>query len=261
VGVGTAGTRAAGRLRHYVALGDSISIDLYPALDLAGTSAIATSELVRGLGAASLLFENDDVRWPEFRGRDLASLLPGISFRNAHAFSTPASHPTDNFTADGATTEGTLREQVSRVEPSPEPTLLTVTVGGNDLLLILHDAGADPVPDMVARLRAIVAGVLERRPNATLLLGTVYDPTDGTSDLGEGPMPSQARWLAEYNAAVRRLVRETPGALLADIHARFLGQGLTAPEPERWYWSELIFEPNARGASEVRRLWLECLGM
>ena len=47
--------------------------------------------------------------------------------------------------------------------------------------------------------------------------------------------------------------------LLADIHQRFLGHGVTARAEERWYWSGLIFEPNARGAREVAKLWMEAL--
>jgi hypothetical protein len=39
---------------RYVALGDSISIDLYPAGDVAGS--LASASLRKGLGAASLLF-------------------------------------------------------------------------------------------------------------------------------------------------------------------------------------------------------------
>jgi len=67
-------------LAHYLALGDSVSIDLYPALDAGATDvAVALERLpdvgaVAPLGAASLLFRNDDVRWPEFMGRDLVSM-------------------------------------------------------------------------------------------------------------------------------------------------------------------------------------------
>jgi hypothetical protein len=46
---------------------------------------------------------------------------------------------------------------------------------------------------------------------------------------------------------------------LGDIHRRFLGRGISAPANERWYWSGLIFEPNANGAREVTNLWKELL--
>src|SRR5215475_1974838 len=73
---------------RYVALGDSVSIDLYPALD-AGEVDVAvalerdpTAGRVAPLGAASLLYRNADDRWPELAGDDLVSRLPGIEHRN-----------------------------------------------------------------------------------------------------------------------------------------------------------------------------------
>ena len=55
---------------QYVALGDSMSIDLYPALDAGETDVAVALERsvlagnVAPLGAASLLYQNDDARWP-----------------------------------------------------------------------------------------------------------------------------------------------------------------------------------------------------
>jgi hypothetical protein len=68
---------------RYVALGDSMSIDLYPAYDIAGADELnfGMAGLRRGLGAASLFFQNDDEIWPEFRHRDLRSLNRRILFR------------------------------------------------------------------------------------------------------------------------------------------------------------------------------------
>jgi hypothetical protein len=47
--------------------------------------------------------------------------------------------------------------------------------------------------------------------------------------------------------------------LLADAHAHFLGHGVSVPEADRWYWRRSLIEPNARGASELRHLWLNAL--
>ena len=68
-------------------------------------------------------------------------------------------------------------------------------------------------------------------------------------------------WLARLNERVKALadpadVRPIP------IRDHFLGHGLSEPDPDaRWYWRHSIIEPSARGASEVRRLWLEALGL
>ena len=34
---------------------------------------------------------------------------------------------------------------------------------------------------------------------------------------------------------------------------------VTAPESERWYWRRSLIEPNARGANEIRLVWIEAL--
>ena len=207
---------------RYIALGDSISIDEYP-LRETGTP---------NIGAASLLHRE----------------LQPIAF--------------DNLAADGATTEDVLRNQLPLVSRSDEKTLVTLTAGGNDMLMNL---GA-PFPlrhlveEMVGRLTGIIDELTAKLPGATILIGTVYDPSDGTNTLDGHRFDREAGWLAQYNAAVRALAQARPNLRLADIHAIFLGHGITAPASERWYWSGLIFEPNARGAREVAKLWLSLLG-
>ena len=231
-------------ISHYLALGDSISIDLYPAADVARRHPGKASS--DRLGAASLLVENDDRLWPEFRGRDLKAQFPKIN--------------ATDLTADGATTESLLR-QVERIPRSDEPTLATITAGGNDLLGEIGWAARSPSAAIAARLQQAIEGVLARRPQSRIIVGTVYDPSDGTNRLPgvPGTLEREAEWLREYNDRVRDLVATSDQLLLADIHRHFLGHGLGAPEAERWYLQESIIEPNARGASEVRRLWLALL--
>ena len=82
----------------YIALGDSISIDVYPAHDaeLRYAGKFSTDKL----GAASLLCHNDDKLWPEFKGRDLQPMR------------------CLDLTADGATTEASA----ARSSRSSRPT-------------------------------------------------------------------------------------------------------------------------------------------
>ena len=221
---------------RYLALGDSISIDEYPQHETG----------LWGLGAASLFHQNDDARWPEFERRDLATLHPGIAFTN--------------LTADGATTFDVLDDQLPRVKPDDDAAIVTLTAGGNDMLMNLGSAHPPDglVDGMIERLNRILERTLELLPNARIFVGTVYDPSDGTNVLEGRRLDREAGWLARYNHAVREAASREE-VQLADIHKHFLGHGLTAPEEERWYWRQLIFEPNAKGASEVRRLWLELL--
>ena len=235
---------------RYVALGDSISIDLYPAFD-AQTRDLGDSNLV-GLGAASLFFSNRDDVWPDFADSGLTSHYAGIEKYDG--------------TADGATTESVLEGQLAQLpKDDGGETLITVTAGGNDLLLLIDGDEAEREPgtrQAIANVGAILKALRSHFSRATILLGTVYDPTDGTADLGDGVVRDKD-WelLGIFNEAITNLAAANK-CLVADLHGEFFGHGLTEPESaDRWYWDLAIIEPNARGASEVRRVWLECLGL
>lgn len=223
---------------RYIALGDSISIDDYPQHET-GT---------KGLGAATLLHRNDDAYWPEFRGHDLSTLYPGIALQN--------------LAADGATTDDVIRHQLPRIVRDDSPAIVTVTAGGNDMLMHLRSPAplVRLVESMIERISRIVQSLEAALPASLILLGNVYDPSDGTNELYGERMEREAGWLARFNEAVGEIAASHARVRLTDIHHHFLGHGVTVPQSERWYWSGLIFEPNARGASEVRRLWLQALG-
>jgi len=205
--------------QRYVALGDSISIDEYPLRETG----------IPNIGAASLL------------ARELAPI------------------ELDNLTADGATTEDVIRFQLPLVAKSKEETLVTVTAGGNDMLMHI---GApfpprDLVDGMIERITRIVDELIAKLPRGLILLGTVYDPSDGSNILDGNRLDREAGWLARYNDAVRQLAAARDTVRLADIHKIFLGHGTSVPARDRWYWSGLIFEPNAEGARQVAALWKE----
>src|ERR671915_452305 len=104
--------------RHYVALGDSMSMDLYPALDAGETDVAVALERdpaagqVAPLGAASLLYRNDEAHWPDEVGNDLSSRYPGLSFTN--------------LAADAATIGDVFGGQLPELTPSDEPTIVTL---------------------------------------------------------------------------------------------------------------------------------------
>ena len=235
---------------RYVALGDSISIDLYPALD-AQTRGLGDSNPV-GLGAASLLFSNRDDVWPDFEGSGLTSHYAGVEKHDG--------------AEDGATTKSVIDGQLAQLpEDSGGETLITLTIGGNDLLGLIDGDEGEREPgtrQAIANVGAILKALRSHYDRATILLGTVYDPTDGTADLGDG-ISRDKDWelLGIFNEAMTNLAAAHE-CLVADLHGHFFGHGFTdAESAERWYWDLSIIEPNARGASEVRRVWLECLGL
>lgn len=230
----------------YVALGDSISIDHY-----------AGGE---GRGGASLLVRNRDDDFPEWHGRDLAGLNPTLCH---HLLAT-----------DGGTTNTLLDWQLPRLEASAlAPTVVTLTAGGNDLLGAYGDTqrAREVVSEVrrrvgqaLARLRSVL-----RRPGDPVIVGTVYDPSDGTGDtsrVGLPPWPEVVDVLAELNAELRGVAAEH-GARIADIHGYFLGHGLRAGNPNqgearpanRDLWFCNLIEPNAWGANAVRAAFWEAL--
>jgi len=222
----------------YVALGDSISIDVY-----AGGP---------GRGGASLLARNRDDDFPDWRGHDLATTRPELGF--------------GLLATDGATTASLLDVQLPRLESSSAvPRVVTLTVRGNDVLGAYGDTRR--ALNIVGLVRVRVGRALERLhalvpAGDPVIVGTVYDPSDGTGEawrVGLPPWPDVVDVLAELNATLRALADEH-GAIVADIHGRFLGHGLQAGNPgqgdvrpaNRALWYCHIIEPNAWGADAVR---------
>ena len=222
----------------YVALGDSISIDAY-----AGGP---------GRGGASLLARNRDEDFPDWRGHDLATTRPQLGF--------------ELLATDGGTTASVLEVQLPRLASSGAvPRVVTLTVGGNDVLGAYGDTRR--ALEIVGVVRARVDRALDRlralvAPEDPIVVGTVYDPSDGTGEawrVGLPPWPDVVDVVGELNAALRAVAREH-GAVIADIHGRFLGHGLQAGNPaqpaarphNRTLWYCQIIEPNAWGADAVR---------
>lgn len=240
--------RSSLQFARFVALGDSMSIDRYPGLDHMAREGGLRS--VAGLGAASLLYRNRDDLYPDFARRDLVTAFPEIE--------------TLNLCVDGATVGSTRSEQLPRMPTDDAHTLVTITAGGNDLLDLVGAParrGEAAVAAALRLLRGVVAEVRRRVPRSVVLLANVYDPTDGTGQLDRIQVTREEYgWLATYNEGVRALC-DGDSVRLVDVHEHFLGHGVSAPPAERWYWSPSIIEPGARAASEIRRRWLEALGL
>jgi lysophospholipase L1-like esterase len=224
----------------YVALGDSMSIDLY-----AGGP---------GRGAAALLHRNRDADFPDWTGRDLTTL----------------GYAALDLSYDGATTAGVVDRQLPRLDRRPD--LVTLTVGGNDLM---GAYGVDTAAEAVIRtvvergetILGRVAAAFEGSPR--VVVTTVYDPSDGTGAVPSGglpPWPNGPRLVRALNAELSGLAGRH-GAVVADVHARFLGHGASAGDPgqphprpdNRQLWYCGVIEPNAWGAHEIRCTWWAAL--
>lgn len=249
---------SAGIIR-YVALGDSMSIDLYPALDAGEIDVAVALErrvdagTVAPLGAASLFVRNDDGRWPEFAGRDLGSRWPRVVARN--------------LATDGATIGDVFGDQLDQLDESSDEAIVTVTVGGNDLLSAYSSRPRQTLMERIVRdiggaYDVMLDAITDKLPRARLVLTTVYDPSDRAGmipgileDVGKLPL----QHLDALNAHIRAAAASREGAAVADVYAHFLGHGASAAPEQRWYWKRSLIEPSALGASEIRRAWLDAL--
>jgi lysophospholipase L1-like esterase len=207
-----------------------------------------------GRGAASLLHRNRDVDFPDWVGHDLAT----------------RGYAKLDLTYDGATAAGVLRSQLRRLESHPD--LVTLTMGGNDLMGAYGDrVGAEAVIRGVAESGEQIMSHLVAGPGGAprVVLTTVYDPSDGTGAVPGGGLPT---WpdgpdlVRALNAVLTELANRH-GAVVADVHAHFMGHGGAAGDPgqpdprpanrDLWYCG--VIEPNAWGAHEIRRTWWQAI--
>jgi hypothetical protein len=179
----------------------------------------------------ALLIKNDDGLFPEFRGHDLSTLLGACDLEH-HA-------------VDGARITS-LFNQV-RMLVSIGPAIALVTIGGNDLLggLIRDDgSGIEAFERALERF----AAELPIRP---LFLGNVYDPTmgeDARNFLGVDPEVGRLNF-QRVNAAISRVAARH--GHLVDLHSHFLSGSFD--------WFTMVIEPSLRGASEIRRCFLDSI--
>ena len=149
-------------------------------------------------------------------------------------------------TRDGEITDGVLAD----LERAPRDVdVVTVTAGGNDLLLRRRS------PAIVANLESIATRLAEFA--ATVIVNTVYDPTDGDDALGQELLGLPPETRAEFNTvndAVKRLAAEHE-FVLADLQRLFQGHGVASADS--WYVG--VIEPGLAGATAIAEHWHELL--
>jgi lysophospholipase L1-like esterase len=155
--------------------------------------------------------------FPDWAGRDLAT----------------AGYTAQILARDGAVRTDVLERQLPLIDR--RPALVTITMGGNDLLAAYGDStAAQSVIDRVAATgEAILSRLRALAADCRIIVTTVYDPSDGA---GEVPTAGLPAWpdapglVAELNQALTALARRH-GAAVADVHRRFLGHGTAAGDP------------------------------
>ena len=176
-----------------------------------------------------------DDTFPHWRRRDLVAIHPGLRYQL--------------FAVDGGTTETVLDHQLPQLDTPRARRVIAVV--------------RRRVGQTLRRLRPLMP------PDDPIIVGTVYDPSDGTGDaarVGLPPWPEVVELLAGLNTELTSVAAEH-GAHVADIHRRFLDHGLrrgnpaqTHPRPadrDHWYCNRI--EPNAWGADGLRATFWQAL--
>jgi lysophospholipase L1-like esterase len=230
-----------------------------------------------GLGYIDLLRANHNDVYPEMKGRDLGTVLPGLSpNRRASNSSNSAAH---------------LRTIESLpVWDTDTFGIVCLTTGGIDLIHYygkrqpvegaMYGASwqqAEPwIHNFRERLDAMALALKEKFPGGcAVFLGTIYDPTDGVGDIeNAGPMFWLPAWdegfavHTAFNDAIKDCAAKHQHVHLADIHTAMLGHGIhcrdrTNPyhdpnDAGYWYWVNLE-DPNQRGYDAIRRVFLNAI--
>ena len=238
----------------YIALGDSMSIDLYPARD-AESAGVSTRE---ELGAASLFYRNDNSLFPEFEGLDLSSWFPGIQFHN--------------LAIDGATCEDILSEVRIKelTELARGRVLATLTLGGNDLLQSFRrSAGRDQATLLSEFMKVkeqyprVLRLLTKKLPECVFIVSNIFDPTDGTGIIPSSNPIYKSEFPIEFLERFNQFIKtkaHSNSTQFADVHQHFLGHGAECGASDNfWYWKPSPIEPSLRGANEIRRVWVQTL--
>ena len=147
----------------------------------------------------------------------------------------------DDRTADGQTIAG--------VKSDPRPshrsaTVVTMTIGGNDLLCHLTRDAGQFLPRFRQAYRTLLADIKVNHPRARVIVGNIYRPV---TDTAPWHIPADlVPLLADVNGFIGRTVLKF-GFRLADIHGAFLGH-------EAEYLC-LCVEPNLAGATAIAGLF------
>jgi len=206
----------------------------------------------------------------DMAGKNLLAVFPRLESRN--------------LSVSGSNSLGHERRQIPRIGVQPPDVLgvVVMTTGGND---IIHTYGRFPpeegamygatlpqaqpwIDRFEARLDAMMAAIRAAFPGGChVFLANIYDPTDGTGNVGLTGLPE---WedalsvLAAYNQAIARCAERHDFVHLVDIHGPFLGHGIHCTKAwtphyrsdDPHYWYSIVEDPNDRGYDAVRRLCL-----
>jgi lysophospholipase L1-like esterase len=244
-------------------------------LAILGDSVAAAAGVQHRNAFDGLLVANDDARYPDFAGKDLAH----VASRELVVV---------DLATIAAKSEEIVR-QAEAVPPNPTGrTLILMSVGLNDLRDDLRELlDRQIVADRARLAAAAIARIAAHFANRALYphgydIGVLgwYDPTDGIGRIPKEPQYLE-HWICvvlalldpggnnladnmrHYTAALARHLGPREDVTLIDLYSRFVGHGVNhaqqsgpyyRPEdPSRWLLGDCL-HPNLRGHDVIRRL-------
>jgi lysophospholipase L1-like esterase len=124
-----------------------------------------------------------------------------------------------NTGVPGATSQHVLEHQVPQAIDAFQPTVITLTVGGNDLLRILN--GADPqavLSEFATNLTLILGQLRTALPNARIYVSNLYTVPLPVSN------PQQVNAIVDMFNNIVAGVASGYGVAIADLYSAFLGK-------------------------------------
>ena len=205
----------------------------------------------------TLLLNNDDGRYPDYDGRDIASLRPGSESLN--------------LAVAGSRADDVLQQQIPNI---PENTSAVIVVlGGEDFLDSFGDdldSGQNAATAFGDKMRQVLLHLSD--PTKFNALPYVYvvnilDDSDGQGDWSLSPQ--SADWLdgedilQAFNNALLQNLQDFQNVRVVDAHAAFLGHGAhfddennpnyDSQDPSAWIQDDGL-RLTARGHHQLRKM-------
>lgn len=230
----------------------------------------------------TLLVQNDDTRYPEWKGFDLATcwkIDPATAVVKASKGGAIATEKRDGG-------RSILVDQVKGLPASlPGPVLVVGSIGGNDVLSGLANVLFGDTAKAQADIDAYVAGFGAAMADLTkagrfgegvkvdVLMTNIFDPSDGTGNFNFTPenrkcAGSFSLWpageptepvLKQWNAAMTTEAAKYPGVKLLDLKALYKGHDVNQVAEKNWFYKDCI-HPNTPGHAAIRGLFWEGIG-
>jgi hypothetical protein len=225
----------------------------------------------------TLLVKNDDTKYPEWKGFDLATcwgIDPAADVVKASQGGAVATVPASNSPGN----KGILLNQATGLPATlAGPVLIVGTIGGNDVQAGLVTVLTGTPAQQQAKIDGFIAGFGQAMAELTkpdrfgagvkadVLMTNVYDPSGGTGHfyyqpkggdcpgaLGLWPDKKEtAPLLAQWNDAMAAEAAKHTGLRLLELNAPFRAHNVDTPAADNWFYQDCI-HPSSLGHNAVR---------